>query len=272
VRRRIQLLERSFSERPAFDTAVSRALLHAVGEGRAPESLRLHTPGEVVAFSILDRARPGFAGAVVAARRAGFGAVLRLAGGRAAVFHRQTLSFSWCVPVRDARRGIPERFEAVASVIAEALCELGVDARVGAVPGEYCPGDYSVNARGRTKLMGVGQRVVRHAAHVGGVLVVAGAERIREVLAPVYREMGLVFDPARVGSVSEELGGISQAEVADALCSAFGRHHELIPAELSLELLADAETLAPEHELESVASAGKPREGQSKHSNSCRGN
>lgn len=249
MRRRIQLLEHSFAERPAFDTAVSRALLHAVGEGREPESLRLHTPGEVVAFSILDRAKPGFQAAVAAAQREGFQAVLRLAGGRAAVFHRQTLSFSWCVPARDARRGIRQRFEAVGRVIAEAFRDLGVDARVGAVPGEYCPGEHSVNARGKTKLMGVGQRVVRHAAHVGGVVVVAGAPRIRQVLVPVYREMGLRFDPASVGSLSDEVGGISVADVAGALRSAFQRRHDLFPAEISTALLTDAESLAPEHVL-----------------------
>ena len=42
-----------------------------------------------------------------------------------------------------------ERFEEVAGLIADALRALGVDARVGEVPGEYCPGAYSVNARRR---------------------------------------------------------------------------------------------------------------------------
>ena len=36
----------------------------------------------------------------------------------------------------------------MADGIASALRGLGVDAHVGAVPGEYCPGDHSVNARG----------------------------------------------------------------------------------------------------------------------------
>ena len=56
---------------------------------------------------------------------------------------------------------------------------LGVDARVGEIPGEYCPGAYSVNARGVKKLMGVGQRLVPSAAHVGGVVVVNGANRVQ---------------------------------------------------------------------------------------------
>jgi len=37
--------------------------------------------------------------------------------------------------------------------MAAAFRRLGVDARVGEVSGEYCPGAHSVNARGATKLI-----------------------------------------------------------------------------------------------------------------------
>jgi octanoyl-[GcvH]:protein N-octanoyltransferase len=245
----LKLLLRSFPERPAFDTAVSRALLHAVAEGRAGESLRLHDPGEVVAFSVLDRTAPGFPAAVHAAGRQGFGAILRLAGGRAAVYHRGTLAFAWCVPARDPRVGIRARFEETAEIVAEALCALGVDARVGAVPGEYCPGDYSVNAAGRRKLMGVGQRVVQGAAHVGGVLVLDEAERVRDVLIPVYEALGLAFDPSSVGSLAEEIGPIPRRQVLDALVAAFARRRTLADQEISAELLERAEQLEPEHRI-----------------------
>ena len=79
---RIVVHEESFPERPAFDTAVSRALLLAVGEGRSPAALRLYEPGDAVAFSLLDSVQPGFREAVAAARALGFDAMLRLAGGR----------------------------------------------------------------------------------------------------------------------------------------------------------------------------------------------
>ena len=46
---------------------------------------------------VLDRARPGFREAVAAARSGGWEAILRLAGGRAAVFHRETIAFAWCM-------------------------------------------------------------------------------------------------------------------------------------------------------------------------------
>src|SRR5207244_3727585 len=80
-------------------------------------------------------------------------------------------------------------------------------ARGGEGPGEYCPGEHSVNARGQVKVMGVGQRLVATAAHVGGVIVVSGAERIRQVLVPVYEALGLTWDPSTVGALADEVPG-----------------------------------------------------------------
>jgi len=224
---RIVVHEESFPERPAFDTAVSRALLLAVGEGRSPAALRLYEPGDAVAFSLLDRAQPGFRSAVAAARALGFDAMLRLAGGRAAVFTRQTLGFAWCIPDPEPRATIAARFDETAAVVAAALRRLGVDARVGAVPGEYCPGDHSVNARGKVKLAGAGQRIVRDAAHVGGVIVLGGSERIRDVLVPVYQRMGFAWDPTTVGSLEDEVGTVSRAAVVEALLAELGKTHAL---------------------------------------------
>jgi lipoate-protein ligase A len=249
VRVRIVVHEESFPERPAYDTAVSRALLVAAGEGFSPAALRLYDPGDAVAFSLLDRVQPGFAEAVAEARARGFDALLRLAGGRAAVFTRQTLGFAWCIPDPDPRARIGERFDEIAAAIAGALRRLGVDARVGAVPGEYCPGDYSVNARGERKLMGVGQRIVKGAAHVGGVLVLGASERIRDVLVPVYERMGFAWDPASVGSLEDEIGAVSRAAAIDALLAELAKRHEIERAPLATGLLAAAENGEHEHQL-----------------------
>ncbi len=246
---RIVVHEESFPEQAAYDTAVSRALLAAVGAGRSPAALRLYQPGDAVAFSLLDRVQPGFGAAVAAARAQGFDAMLRLAGGRAAVFTRETLGFAWCVPDAEPRATIAARFEEMARAIAAALCRLGVDARVGAVPGEYCPGDHSVNARGKTKLAGVGQRIVRGAAHVGGVIVLGGSARIRDVLVPVYAQMGLAWDPASVGSLEDEVGAVSRADLVEALLGELAKRHALERGALAPELLADARRGESEHRL-----------------------
>jgi octanoyl-[GcvH]:protein N-octanoyltransferase len=244
----IQLFREGFPSPAGLDTAVSSVLLRRVSDGRAPEALRVHRPGAVVAFGPRDRHEPGYPAAVAAARARGFGAVERLAGGRAAVFHEATIAFSWVVPDPTPRRRIRERFDAIAGLMVAAFAGLGVDARSGAVPGEYCPGDHSVNARGRTKLMGVGQRLVQHAAHVGGVVVVGGAARVRDVLTPVYAALGLGWDPGTVGALSDEVPGLTWDRVASAIVEAFAEDRAIEPATLSADLIEEARALAPRFE------------------------
>ena len=245
----LRVLEAAYPGRPAFDTAVSRALLAAVSRGEIGESLRLYEPDDVLAFSVLDRVRPGFPRAVELAREQGFAPMLRLAGGRAAVFTTRSLAFAWCIPVAEPRVGVEARFQRLAAIVRDALRALGVDARIGAVSGEYCPGDYSVNEGGRRKLMGVGQRLVRHAAHVGGVIVVREAARVAETLLPVYGAMGLEMDPAAVGSVDQTRPGTGLAEVREALLARFAAEYALEPIGAEPQLLAAAETLEGEHRL-----------------------
>ena len=155
---------------------------------------------------------------------------LRLAGGRAAVFHPETLAFAWTIPAAESRDGIRARFVEVSELIAAALRRLGVDACIGEVPGEYCPGEYSVNARGARKLMGVGQRVIRGAAHVGGVIVAEGSQRVRAVLEPVYAAMGVDWDPATTGSVADEVAGANCDAVAGALRDELRSRFEVVTA------------------------------------------
>jgi octanoyl-[GcvH]:protein N-octanoyltransferase len=226
---------------------VSRAILQRVAAGELPETLRLARPGAMVAFGKQDAVTPGFAAAVRAAGACGFAPVLRLAGGRAAVFHEQTIALAHAVPDPRPRAGIRSRFEATAELIARALERLGIDAGVGEVTGEYCPGGYSVNAGGARKLAGIGQRLVAGASHMGGVIVVGGADRVRDVLVPVYRALGLDWDPATAGAASEEAAGATWERVREALLDEYVRRYELDEAELDEETLALAHRLAPEH-------------------------
>jgi octanoyl-[GcvH]:protein N-octanoyltransferase len=234
----LRVLHESFPDDPALDAAVSRATLERVAAGELPETLRVARPGRVVAFAKRDALAPGYPQAVEAARAAGFGGVMRLAGGRAAVFHEGTLELAHAVPDPDPRPGIHERFEAEAGLVADALGSLGVDARVGEVPGEYCPGRWSVNAEGKRKLAGIGQRVIHGGAHVGTVVVAQDAESIRTVLEPVYAALGLDWDPATVGSV-----GRPWETVRDALLAAYASRYELVSASLDSETLALARSL-----------------------------
>jgi lipoate-protein ligase A len=240
----IQLVRQAFQDRPAYDTAVSRAILERVAEDELPETFRLARPGAMVAFGKQDVNSPGYADAVTAARRGGFEAVQRLAGGRAAVFHEHTIAFAWAGRAHDTWSGTHDRFRTIAGIVERALRRLGVDARTGEIPREYCPGEYSVNARGQKKLVGIGQRLIKGAWHIGGVIVVAESERVRDVLIPVYEALGLDWDPATAGAVADEVPGITWEDAAQALLAELPAHE---PAELDPATLALAQRLEPEH-------------------------
>jgi lipoate-protein ligase A len=243
----LRLVRQPCPDNAALGTAVSRAILSRVAAGELLPTLRLHRPAPVLAFSRQDRASAGFPVAVRAAREAGFEPVLRLAGGRAAVFHERTLACSWAVPdPRPAARTI-ERFRELAELLAAALNALGVDARMGEVPGEYCPGAWSVNAGGRTKLVGIGQRLIAGAAHRGAVVVVGGSDRIRDVLIPVNDALGLDWDPATTGSVEDEIGEVGLGEVEEAILSRLRERHEVTEEELDAATLELAARLEPNH-------------------------
>lgn len=245
--RSIAVIRQGFNDSDGYDTGVSDALLRRVGEGALPETFRVSSPGRVVALGKRDRFEPGFGRAKELARRHGFASVIRLPGGRAAVFHDQTISFSWTTPDRDPVRGIRQRFAETGAIVTAALDRVGITATVGEVPGEYCPGEFSVNHGGTIKLAGIGQRLIKGAAHVGGVLVVAGAEQIRDVLVPVYDALDIEWDPSTVGALDDIHPMIDTATVADALVEALtavGPTTESAFDEATLDL---ASTLAPAH-------------------------
>jgi lipoate-protein ligase A len=245
--RPLRVLLDCFPDDPVFDTAVSHATMRRVAAGELPETLRLARPGRVVAFAKRDVLAPRYAEAVAAAGAAGFGSMVRLAGGRAAVFHEGTLELAHAVPDPDPRGTIHERFQATAELIARALAGLGVDARVGEVAGEYCPGSWSVNAGGARKLAGIGQRVISGGAHVGTVIVAEDAAALREVLEPVYAALGLAWDPATVGAVERPW-----ADVRAAVLAEYAQRFELA------EDVVDAETLELARTLANSSNQGRP--------------
>lgn len=269
----LRLVRDGFPDRPAYDTAVSRALLLRIAAGLEPETFRLHRPGPTLAFGRQDASKPGYPLAVSVSKAAGFTAVQRLAGGRAAVFHQDTLAFSHEVPDPSPRRGIRDRFLAISDLMAASLRRLGVDARVGEVPGEYCPGAYSINARGVRKIVGVGQRLHADAAHVGGVVVVAGVDRVRHVLVPVYAALEIPWQPITVGSVEDEIGPLPTEVVAEAIVAELAVRYDLVEGRMSDDTLALAEELEADHMVTdaSARSSRQARDGRGQASAVSRG-
>jgi lipoate-protein ligase A len=172
---------------------------------------------------------------------------VRLAGGRAAVYHERTLALSWAVPDPHPAARTEARFRELAELLELALAALGVDARIGEIPGEYCPGAWSVNARGATKLIGTGQRLIAGAAHRGAVIVVAGSELVRDVLVPVYDALGLEWEPATAGSVEDEIGEVTPDDVEDAIVARLGERYELAEVEIDAATHDLANRLESDH-------------------------
>lgn len=235
---RLRLIRHSFPDQPELSTAVSRTILRRVAAGELPPTVRIHRPDNEVAFGRQDLASPRYEVAAEAARAAGFAAVERLAGGRAAVFHSGTVAIARAYADPQPPKRTYARFEEMADLIASALRGLGVDARVGEVPGEYCPGAYSVNARGAVKVSGIGQRMIRGGAHMGGVVVASGGREVARALEPVYEALELEWDPATSGDVSAELGRtVDPGEIEEALIAELARSYELVDAELDEETM-----------------------------------
>ena len=244
---RLALSREGFEAAASRSTAVARAVMVRVASGELPATFRLHRPGRILAFSKQDAASAGFGDAVKAASAAGFEPVIRLAGGRAAVYHEETLALSWAVPDRRASARTEARFRELARLLQGALCDLGADARIGEVPGEYCPGAWSVNARGATKLAGTGQRLIAGAAHRGAVIVVGGSDLVRRALLPTYEALGLDWDPATAGSVSDEVGAMTTDAVAEAILARLAERYDLRETRLDAQTLALAERLESDH-------------------------
>ena len=113
--------------------------------------------------------------------------------------------------------------------------------------GEFCPGDFTVNARGRVKLVGTAQRVVRHASLLAASVAVTGGDELRDVLVAVYAALQLDWDPATAGAVEDDVPGVTLDDVERAVLDAYGRRFELVEASVDAGTLARASAMEPKH-------------------------
>ena len=206
-------------------------LLAEVKTGTRDAMLRLYRPDPTVAFGQRDAKLAGFAAAEGAARTNGFAPVVRRAGGRAAAYHRGTLVVDHIQREDDAVAGAKARFGFFGDLFTKALRSLDVDADVGEIPGEYCPGEFSVHGIGSghsIKLVGTAQRVVSGAWLFSSVIVVENSAPIRRVLTDTYTALGLDWDPATAGAAEDLRPGLTVDEVEGAVLAAYGRHTELL--------------------------------------------
>lgn len=210
---------------PAAELNRGIELLREVARGDRPPILRLYRPGPTVAFGQRDARLPGFPEASAASTRHGFVPAVRRAGGRAAAYHRGCLVVDHIESAADAVAGTQARFAAFGDFFARVLADVGLDAHVGKIPGEYCPGEFSVHGRAAgvpvVKLVGTAQRVVAGAWLFSSVIVVEDSAPLRAVLTDVNAALGLEWTPATAGSAQDLVPGTTVDVVERALLAAY---------------------------------------------------
>jgi octanoyl-[GcvH]:protein N-octanoyltransferase len=208
-------------------------LLRAAQAGTLTAPLvRVYRPVPTVAFGQRDERLPGFERARRACRSHGFEPVVRRAGGRAAAYHRGSLVVDHIQRDDDAMQGFRERFACFGELFVRVFRQDRVPAAVGEIPGEYCPGEFSVHTplppgpdgagHGPVKLVGTAQRVVKGAWLFSSSIVVEDPEPIRSVLVDVYEALGLEWDPSTAGAATDAVPGVTVEGYAEGLRAAYG--------------------------------------------------
>jgi lipoate-protein ligase A len=205
----------------AEDVAESRRLLDAVATGALPGAVRVWKPVPALALSRLDERRPGADVARSVAVAAGYEVTRRISGGHAVLLGPGTLCVGAAEPAATFT-ATQDRYERFTDALVGALATVGVTAERGELPGEWCPGAWSVRAGG-VKLAGVAQRAIKAGAWTEAVIELSPRPQARAVLREVYAALELPLDPATLGSVSEVAGReVGFAELEDALRAALG--------------------------------------------------
>ncbi|WP_159609199.1 lipoate--protein ligase family protein [Glutamicibacter sp. JC586] len=207
-------------------------LLREIQAGDRGPTLRLYRPARTLAFGQRDVRLPGFEAARDAAEQRGFMPLVRKAGGRAAAYHRGSLIVDHLEPQQDAVLSQQKRFEVFADIYANALARIGVNAQIGPIPGEYCPGDYSVHGLPTSdsprnfpvKLVGTAQRVVAGAWLFSSVFVIEDSLPLRQVLDDVYQAMEIPMEPSTVGAANDLVAGVTTEGFITALLEEYREH------------------------------------------------
>ncbi len=231
----------------ALELAIAHALVRRASRGEVGEVVRVYRPERPVAvFGRRDTRLPGFAAAARAASESGFVPLVRATGGRAVAYTANAIVVDHVSHDPHAAAGLDHRFEEYGGRLALVFRDLGIDARVGAVPGEYCPGAQSVNARGTVKLVGTAQRVVRDAWLFSSLVIVGDEVRLRPLLGEIYGHLQLPFDDASVGSLTGEVPTLTVEVVERAVLEAWGAG-DATPESLDDDTLNLAQELVAQH-------------------------
>jgi octanoyl-[GcvH]:protein N-octanoyltransferase len=233
---------------PVTDMALSAVLLGEVADRRRRSLLRIYRPGPSAAFGKLDRLQGGFPAARDAATAVGLVPMLRLAGGRLACYDEACVIVEIFRAEESVIGGLEGRFEDLAQLISEALAAAGVSVEVGELPGEYCPGRFSLHLPDGPKVAGIAQRIIRGASLTSAVVVAAGGARLRAAIAEIYAALGIAVDPELAGAVNDRHPSLNAEDVFTTLrrhsAVRYGADEIRIPPQLSRSAAATAARFA----------------------------
>jgi hypothetical protein len=144
--------------------------------------------------------------------------------------------------------GTRDRYEALCAVLLGALERIGIEGRMGELPGEWCPGAWSVLV-GDVKVGGLAQRMIRGGAWAEAVVVVSGSQALRAALDGVQRALEIEWTPGTLGAIEDVAPGLTQAQFTGALIAAVGVRWPAMPAPVPAELWRQAHSLRAQHVL-----------------------
>jgi octanoyl-[GcvH]:protein N-octanoyltransferase len=200
--------------------------------------------GPTVAFSSRDLRSPGIGRATAIARDAGFEAVVRSPGGRMVAYDDGAVVIDHLTRSSDLRQAGASTFARTAHDHAGVLQGLGIDARVGEVPGEYCPGEHSVNVGGRAKVIGSAQRITGTGSLFSTVVQVAVSDRVREVIVAVSAALGYELRESSIAGLADFSAALTADRVAGDLAADYRHRHAMTDAQLPADVLDRAAAAA----------------------------
>jgi len=240
----IKLIEGPNFVEPSKDADVAARLLKYSVEKSAGAFARIYRPQRTLAFTSRDSSSAGYEQAKSRARELGFEPILRSPGGRAVAYHEESLVFDLLSSDTNPHALINNRFQAIGDLFVESFHRIGIDARVGEVPREYCPGKFSVVAE-NVKLVGTAQRIMRGGWLLGASVIVRNAAPVREVLGHVYQAMDVDMDPRTVAALNEFDSRITVDDLISAWHTVLKENFEVIECDLSIRYENDLRAKVP---------------------------
>lgn len=228
------------------DLVVPALLLRTPGPAWS-QLVHIYVPrSPTVAFSGRDLRSPGITKATELAREAGFEPVVRSPGGRMVAYDSGAVVIDHLDSTTDIRQAGSSTFAANADSHVRVLRALGdVDARIGEVDGEYCPGEFSINVEGDTKVVGSAQRVTATGSLFSTVVQVVVSDRVRAVITDVSEALGYDLRQSSIAGLADYVPALTADEVAAAFVTDYRGRLDMTGGQLPAEIVAHASTATP---------------------------